>query len=213
MSEAQRKTSESRGHDGRKSVLQEFVGIEVAVVAPRDDHSSLLMRQLQRLKVRARHIWLMREDVPSDADVVYCEYSADLARRLPWVPGNAPVALVVIIPSSDAVDADALAHATPHAILPRPFTENAVLSSLVLARSQFRYEGRLRSKIERLDENLRAMRTVERAKAILMATRHIPEDEAYGFIRRQAMDRRVSTSAVASAIVDSFELLGYGQQH
>ncbi|HWV97272.1 MAG TPA: ANTAR domain-containing protein [Xanthobacteraceae bacterium] len=57
------------------------------------------------------------------------------------------------------------------------------------------------------------MRTVERAKVILMTTRRMAETEAYGFIRRQAMDRRVSTSAVAAAIVDSFELLGYDQQH
>ena len=44
-----------------------------------------------------------------------------------------------------------------------------------------------------------------------MTTRRLQEDEAYGFIRRQAMDRRVSASAVAAAIVDSFELLGYEQ--
>jgi AmiR/NasT family two-component response regulator len=88
-----------------------------------------------------------------------------------------------------------------------------VVSSLILARSQFRYEQRLRSKIERLDENLRSMRTVERAKAILMETRRMPENEAYAFIRRQAMDRRVSASAVAGAIVDSFELLGYNDRH
>jgi AmiR/NasT family two-component response regulator len=102
-----------------------------------------------------------------------------------------------------------LCNATPNAILPRPFTANAVLSSLVLARSQFGYERRLRSKIEKLDDNLRSMGTVERAKAILMAARQIPEAEAYGFIRRQARDRRVSASAVAAAIVDSFELLDY----
>ena len=67
-------------------------------------------------------------------------------------PGDARAALVVILPREEPVQADALAHATPDAVLPRPFTANAVLSSLVLARSQFRYEQRLRSKIERLDE-------------------------------------------------------------
>ncbi|MCA1397960.1 ANTAR domain-containing protein, partial [Bradyrhizobium sp. BRP56] len=49
--------------------------------------------------------------------------------------------------------------------------------------------------IEKLDDNLRSMRTVERAKAILMATRQMPETEAYGFIRRQAMERRSATPA------------------
>ncbi|WJR80825.1 ANTAR domain-containing protein [Bradyrhizobium sp. NP1] len=213
MTDILRKPASNREPVGRKSMVQELADLTAVVVAPGDDQTSFLLRELQRFRMRARQIWPMPETVPGDADVVYCEYSADLARRLPWIPGDARSALVVIVPPNDPIQADALANATPDAVLARPFTTNAVLSSLVLARSQFGYERRLRSKIERLDENLRSIRTVERAKAILMATRRMPETEAYGFIRRQAMDRRVSASAVAAAIVDSFELLGYDNQH
>ena len=212
MNEMSRKPSPSREVGGRKTMVQELADLSAVVVAPVDDQIGMLLRELQRFRMRVRQVWPMPESVPADADVVYCEYSPDLARRLPWIPGDARSALVVILPATEAVQADALCHATPNAVLPRPFTPNAVLSSLVLARSQFGYERRLRSKIEKLDDNLRSMRTVERAKAILMATRQMPETEAYGFIRRQAMDRRVSASAVAAAIVDSFELLGYDHQ-
>lgn len=212
MKDSSRKPEASREPSGRKSVIQELAGLDVAVITPRDQEGAFLIRELQRLRVRARQIWPMPESVPSDADVIYCEYAIDLARRLPWIPGDARAALVIILPSEEPVQADALADATPDAVLSRPLSANAVLSSLVLARSQFRYEQRLRNKIERLDDNLRSIRTVERAKAILMTTRRLQEDEAYGFIRRQAMDRRVSASAVAAAIIDSFELLGYEQQ-
>lgn len=212
MNEMSRKPSPSRDVGGRKTMVQELADLSAVVVAPVDDQIGMLLRELQRFRMRVRQVWPMPESVPADADVVYCEYSPDLARRLPWIPGDARSALVVILPATEAVHADALCHATPNAVLPRPFTPNAVLSSLVLARSQFGYERRLRSNIEKLDDNLRSMRTVERAKAILMATRQMPETEAYGFIRRQAMDRRVSASAVAAAIVDSFELLGYDHQ-
>lgn len=212
MNEMSRKPSPSRDVGGRKTMVQELADLSAVVVAPVDDQIGMLLRELQRFRMRVRQVWPMPESVPADADVVYCEYSSDLARRLPWIPGDARSALVVILPATEPVHADALCHATPNAVLPRPFTPNAVLSSLVLARSQFGYERRLRSKIEKLDDNLRSMRTVERAKAILMATRQMPETEAYGFIRRQAMDRRVSASAVAAAIVDSFELLGYDHQ-
>jgi AmiR/NasT family two-component response regulator len=212
MNEMSRKPSPSRDVGGRKTMVQELADLSAVVVAPVDDQIGMLLRELQRFRMRVRQVWPMPESVPADADVVYCEYSPDLARRLPWIPGDARSALVVILPATEAVHADALCHATPNAVLPRPFTPNAVLSSLVLARSQFGYERRLRSKIEKLDDNLRSMRTVERAKAILMATRQMPETEAYGFIRRHAMDRRVSASAVAAAIVDSFELLGYDHQ-
>ncbi|WP_298256748.1 ANTAR domain-containing protein [Bradyrhizobium sp.] len=213
MNDVMRKPASSRETSGRKTMVQEFADLTAVILAPLDDQASLLLRELQRYRMRARQVWPMPTTVPGDADVVYCEYCPDLARRLPWIPGDARSALVVIVPATEPIQADALSHATPNAVLSRPFTPNAVLSSLVLARSQFGYERRLRSKIERLDENLRSMRTVERAKAILMATRQMPETEAYGFIRRQAMDRRVSASAVAAAIVDSFELLGYDPQH
>jgi AmiR/NasT family two-component response regulator len=209
MSETSRKPSGSGDFAGRKTMVQELAGLSVVVVAPADDQIGMLLRELQRLRIQVWQVWPMPESVPANADVVYCEYTPDLARRLPWVPGDAKAALVVILPTTESIQAEAVCHATPNAILPRPFTVNSVLSSLVLARSQFDYEKRLRIKIEKLDENLRSMRVVERAKAILMATRHMPEAEAYGFIRRQAMDRRVSASAVAGAIVDSFELIGY----
>ena len=214
MNDAMRRPASNRETAaGRKTMVQELADLSVIIVAPVDDQTSMLMRELQRFRMRVRQVWPMPESVPGDADVVYCEYCPDLARRLPWIPGDARSALVVIVPVTESIQPEALSHATPNAVLSRPFTTNAVLSSLVLARSQFSYERRLRSKIEKLDENLRSMRTVERAKAILMATRQMPETEAYGFIRRQAMDRRVSASAVAAAIVDSFELLGYDPQH
>jgi AmiR/NasT family two-component response regulator len=213
MSETSRKPELVRSPSGRKSVVQELADLAVVVVAPDDEQTAFLVREMQRLRIRARTVWPMPESLPSDADIVFCEYTPDLARRLPWIPGDARAALVVILPLNDPINADALANATPDAVLARPFSFNAVLSGLIVARSQFRYEQRLRSKIERLDENLRSMRTVERAKAILMETRRMPENEAYGFIRRQAMDRRVSASAVAAAIVDSFELLGYDHPH
>lgn len=213
MSEAVRRPSGSRETVGRKTLVQELAELTAVILAPVDDQTTLLLRELQRYRMRVQQVWPMPTTVPGDADVVFCEYCPDLARRLPWIPGDARSALVAILPATESIQAEALCHATPNAVLPRPFTPNGVLSSLVLARSQFAYERRLRSKIEKLDENLRSMRTVERAKAILMATRQMPETEAYGFIRRQAMDRRVSASAVAAAIVDSFELLGYDPQH
>jgi len=213
MNEAVRRPASSRETVSRKSMVQELADLTVVVLAPVDDQTTLLLRELQRYRMRVQQVWPMPTTVPGDADIVFCEYCPDLDRRLPWIPGDARSALVVIVPATEPIQVEPLSHATPNAVLSRPFTPNGVLSSLVLARSQFGYERRLRSKIEKLDENLRSMRTVERAKAILMATRQMPETEAYSFIRRQAMDRRVSASAVAAAIVDSFELLGYDPQH
>jgi hypothetical protein len=87
--------------DDQKSVVQELRGLTVAVVAPLDDQTSFLVRELQRLRIRVRQTWPMPETIPSDADIVYCEYSPDIARRLPWIPGDARSALVVVLPNGD----------------------------------------------------------------------------------------------------------------
>ena len=191
-----------------RSLLLELGGLALTVVTRRDEDGELLIRELQRLRARVRHIWPIPDRLPEDADVIYCDFGAGFADRIPWVPGEPKAALVAIIPLVPRPDLAALRNSAPDAVLHKPFTTYTILTSLVMARSQFLYDQRLRTRIEKLDENLRTMRSVERAKAILMAARHLREDEAYNFMRRQAMDRRVSISAVAAAIVDSHEILG-----
>jgi len=188
--------------------LREFEGLDVVLATELDDQGSLLLRELQRLRVRAHHVWPAPDLLPSEGDVMYCDYVPQLPRRLPWEPGAAKLALVVLLPQFGQIELDTLTLSAPDAVLARPFTPLAVQASLAMARSQFCYEQRLRIKLDKLDENLRMMRTVERAKSILMSTRHIADDEAYELIRSQAMDKRTSVSSVAAAVVSSYELLG-----
>jgi hypothetical protein len=59
--------------------------------------------------------------------------------------------------------------------------------SRLCARANFSIEHGLRARINRLDETLRSFRSVERAKNILMEKRKLDDEEAYHFMRRQAM--------------------------
>ncbi|MBX3596760.1 MAG: ANTAR domain-containing protein [Rhizobiaceae bacterium] len=54
---------------------------------------------------------------------------------------------------------------------------------------------------------MRTTRLVERAKVLLIQFKKLSEEEAYNFLRKQAMEKRVTIGAVASAIIDSHELL------
>ena len=77
----------------------------------------------------------------------------------------------------------------------------------MLARESFQYERRLRGRIEKLDESLRTMRLVERAKALLVKLKNISEEEAYSFLRKQSMEKRVTIGTVAATVIDLYELL------
>ncbi len=186
----------------------EIVDLDILVATQRDEVGELLIRELQRTRARVRHLWPVPERLPEDADVVFVDLAPGLAARIPWLPGEPKSALVLIIPPFPPPDLELLRNCAPDAVLHRPFTTHAVLTTLVLARSHFGYDRRLRGRVDKLDDTLRAFRNVERAKAILMAKENLREDEAYHFMRRQAMSRRVSLSAVAAAIVDSQQLLG-----
>lgn len=190
------------------SFHREFRDLEIAVVTARDESGEQLVRELQRTRAHVQHIWPMPELIPASFDVVYCDLVNDLPQRLPWLPGKPDATLVVVTAPMRSLDLKVLHNCAPHAVIHQPVTAQAVLASLFLARSHFLYERRLRSRVDKLDDNIRTMRSVERAKAILMQSRSISEEEAYHYLRRHAMERRVTIGTLANVIVDSQELLG-----
>lgn len=193
---------------GGHAVSPEVSSLEIIAAVPRDNEGDALSRELLRTRSRVHRLWPIPARLPEDADVIFCELVPELPQCLPWVPGQPTAALVVVTSAVQPPDLRLLRNCAPHAVLHRPFTASTVLTSLALGRAQFLYERRLRTRIDKLDETLRAFRSVERAKSILMQTQKLDEEEAYRFIRRQAMNRRVSITAVAAAIVDSHDVLG-----
>lgn len=201
-------TAKDRGASRSASSGTKFSALHIAVVCDRDTEGDRLIRLLQRTRATVTHIWPAPEQIPTDVDAVYSVLLRDLPRRLPWLPGMASAALTVILPQSGSVDLTLLRNSAPHSVLHSPVTEISVEVSLMMAREHFGYESRLNARIEKLDDNLRTMRAVERAKAILMKHRGMVEDEAYHYLRLQAMSKRVSIGALSTAIIDSQELLG-----
>jgi len=186
---------------------QKFANLSIAVVTKRDDHGEHLIREIQKTRAKVQHIWPMPEDIPTDFDVVFCELVDDLPARFKGMPGEVSVAFVVVIPAHGNLNQTALENSAPHAVVHLPCRPEEVLASMVIARSHYQYERRLRQRIEKLDENLRSMKTIERAKIIMMQSKNINEEAAYKELRLRAMQRRVSIGVLASAIVDSQDLL------
>ena len=197
------------GTGGEASSLRgELARLDILVAVPGDESGIFLIRELQRTRATVRHLWPLPETLPESADVIFSDLTDGLSARLAWVPGCAKSALVGILPAQFEGDLDLLRTLAVDAVLHRPFTARAVLTSLVMAWTRFGYERRLRQRIAKLDETLRSVRIVERAKAILIAGRKLSEDDAYRFMQRQAMDRRVPIAAIATAIIDSQRMLG-----
>lgn len=187
---------------------QELSRLDIAVISRRDDHGDELIRTLQRTRARVQHIWPMPDEVPVEFDVVFCELVDDLPKRIKGKPGILPTAIIVVVPANAMVNHKLLENCAPHSIIHMPCTPQAVVNNLSQGRNIFLYERRLRQRIEKLDENLRSMKAIEQAKAIMMQRDNISEEEAYRQLRFKAMDRRITIGSLASAIVDSQEILG-----
>lgn len=119
------------------------------------------------------------------------------------MPGEATAAIVLLLPVNGGQDLDAIHAALPDALLTRPIIPSAIVPALALAWDHFSYHRRQTARINQLDENIRALREVERAKTILMREQKISESAAFEALRKEAMEKRKKVSAIAKIIVDS----------
>ena len=79
----------------------------------------------------------------------------------------------------------------------------------MLALDHASYVKRLKARIARMEENLRAVRSIERAKQLLMSLHKINDARAFQMLRDLAMQKRVTVASLADGLVDSVDLLTY----
>lgn len=185
----------------------EWRDLRVFVAHPHDHCAAALLRCLRRLDCRIGHAWPAPERLPEPADLLFCAMDRQVLPLTSSLAGQPQAAVIGVVAGDGADLAKLLATVGPHAILQQPFEDGAVVASIIVARANFGYQRRLLARVAKLEETLRSMRKVERAKAILMEKRHLDESAAYELLRKQAMNKRLPISLVASAIIDSNELL------
>lgn len=185
----------------------DFRDLHAVVMHPRDHDGDALARYLQRLGCQVEHVWPPPDRIDADRDLVFCLVNARTQPLLASLAESAGSAIVGLVDPGSAATLQLLSDAAPQAVLHKPIDAFAVLTNLVVARSSARYQKRLLGKIAKLEETLRSVRKVERAKAILMETHRLDEPAAYAYLREQAMRKRVPIGVVAALVVDSKELL------
>jgi response regulator NasT len=83
-----------------------------------------------------------------------------------------------------------------------PFTQERVLPAIEMAVARHAEAAALRHEVTEISERLDARKVIERAKGLLMTKEKLTEPEAFRFIQRTAMDRRLSMREVATALVE-----------
>jgi response regulator NasT len=83
----------------------------------------------------------------------------------------------------------------------KPFSINDLTPAIEIAMSRHLQMRSLREEVSDLHERLETRKVLDRAKGILMAAMNLSEPEAFDWIQRAAMDRRISMKAVAEAVI------------
>jgi response regulator NasT len=84
----------------------------------------------------------------------------------------------------------------------KPFTIDDLIPAIEIAYSRHLQFLTLQNEIADLSERLETRKLIDRAKGILMQTLKLSEPEAFQWIQRSAMDRRITMKDLALAILD-----------
>jgi response regulator NasT len=84
----------------------------------------------------------------------------------------------------------------------KPFSINDLTPAIEIAMSRHLQMRSLKEEVADLHERLETRKIIDRAKGILMTAMNLSEPEAFGWIQRTAMDRRLSMKEVALAVTD-----------
>lgn len=83
----------------------------------------------------------------------------------------------------------------------KPFSVTDLIPAMEIAMSRHKQMTSLASEVADLQERLETRKLIDRAKGILMAALNLSEPEAFSWIQRAAMDRRMSMKEVALAVI------------
>ena len=95
-----------------------------------------------------------------------------------------------------ARDAGAMAYVV------KPFTINDLLPAIEISISRHRQMKSLEAEVANLHERLETRKVIDRAKGILMQALNLSEPEAFSWIQKAAMDRRITMKEVAEAVIN-----------
>ena len=111
----------------------------------------------------------------------------------------APVLMLTAFSQKDLVERARDAGAMAYVV--KPFSISDLVPAIEIAVSRHRQLVALQQEVGDLHERLETRKVIDRAKGILMATLKLSEPEAFSWIQRTAMDRRMSMKAVALAVI------------
>lgn len=120
----------------------------------------------------------------------------------------APVVILTAFSQKELVERARDAGAMAYVV--KPFTPADLLPAVEIAISRFQQISALENEIADLGERFETRKRVDRAKGLLQSNMGLSEPEAFRWIQKTSMDRRLTMREVADAVID--QLGGTGKE-
>lgn len=153
---------------------------------------------------------LMRQIVELSPDVIVIDLENPNRDRLEHLLQMSRVVdkpIAMFVDQSDSSMMEAAIEAGVSAYVVDGLRQDRVKAIMDMAIARFNAYSRLRSELEGTRQALEDRKAVDRAKAILMKTRGMSEDEAHHLLRRTAMRENRRMGDVARALIGSASLI------
>ena len=188
----------------------------ILIVEPDRDRALAIVDDLQagddaEIHVIAEMSSLARRVAEFNPDIVIVDLtnpSRDMIEELTLASGPLERPVAIFADKSDepltkaAIEAGVSAYVVDDI---RPDRLRPVIETAIARFNMFR---RMREELAETKRALEERKLIDRAKGVLMKARGINEDQAYGLLRKTAMDRGKKISEIAAALVTASDLLG-----
>ena len=112
----------------------------------------------------------------------------------------APVLMLTAFSQKELVDRARDAGVMAYVV--KPFSINDLVPAIEIAISRHKQMKSLENEVKDLYERLETRKLIDRAKGILMKALNLSEPDAFSWIQKSAMDRRLSMKQIAQAVID-----------
>ncbi|MFZ4116895.1 MAG: ANTAR domain-containing response regulator [Rhodoluna sp.] len=113
---------------------------------------------------------------------------------------NLPVVLLTAFSSPDLVDRASAAGVYSYVV--KPFNPSNLIPALRIALSLHERMTKSANEVDEINEKLETRKLVDRAKGLLTEKMKLNEPEAFRWIQKASMDRRLSMKQVAQTVIE-----------
>jgi response regulator NasT len=181
----------------------------VRIVVAEDE--ALIRMDLVEMLGEAGYVVVAQASDGAEAIALVTEHKPDLAIldvKMPILDGisaaeeiiaTCPVLMLTAFSQRELVDRARDAGVMAYVL--KPFTINDLVPAIEIAISRHLQMKTLAAEVADLHDRLETRKIIDRAKGILMAALNLTEPQAFSWIQKAAMDRRLTMKEVAQAVI------------